>query len=90
MTDLDSEYRSHQVNLVPLGDEMYMVDVGFGGEGPTRPMPLVDGVVSNWGATNSETRLTYKKGSNPWVPGMWTYEHRKARFQNWTTIYVFV
>ncbi|KAF4635467.1 hypothetical protein G7Y89_g2640 [Cudoniella acicularis] len=80
---------SHQVNLVPLGDEVYMVDVGFGGEGPTRPMPLIDGVVSKWGATDAETRLTYKKGSKSWIPGMWSYEHRKSRSHNWTTVYSF-
>ncbi|KAF7846219.1 hypothetical protein BT93_L4825 [Corymbia citriodora subsp. variegata] len=33
---------SHQVNIVSIGKERYMVDVGFGNEGPTVPMSLSD------------------------------------------------
>jgi len=30
------------VNLVKIGDRTYAVDIGFGGSGPTRPIPLCD------------------------------------------------
>lgn len=83
-------HRSHQVNLIPLDDQIYMIDIGFGNQGPTRPMPLIDGHVSKWGATEAETRVTYKQGSKPWVQGLWTYQHRNSPKDTWTQIYHFV
>lgn len=34
---------SHQVNLITLAGQRYLVDVGFGSDGPTFPVPLVEG-----------------------------------------------
>lgn len=34
---------SHQVNLVTIGDSKFLVDVGFGSDGPTFAVPLVEG-----------------------------------------------
>lgn len=34
--------RSHMINLVKIADRTYAVDIGFGGSGPTRPIPLCD------------------------------------------------
>lgn len=33
----------HCVNIVQVGDVQYLLDVGFGAAGPTRPVPLVGG-----------------------------------------------
>jgi arylamine N-acetyltransferase len=41
---------THVVNIATLepqqGRQRYMVDVGFGGDGPTKPLPLTDGGVA--------------------------------------------
>jgi arylamine N-acetyltransferase len=66
-----------------------MVDVGFGGPGPTQPLPLVDGLVSKWGATNAESRLTHKGSASSFVQGLWTYEHRISKSHDWKPVYCF-
>jgi N-hydroxyarylamine O-acetyltransferase len=38
--------RTHQVNLVQLGGQLWAVDVGFGGGGPRRPLRLCEGVTA--------------------------------------------
>lgn len=79
----------HTVNLVTVAEKGYIVDVGFGSKCPTRPLPLVNGLVSKWGATNSEMRLQYTKPSNPMVQGVWLYQHRKSPESDWTPMYSF-
>ena len=39
------EFRSHMANLVKIGNSRYLVDVGYGADGPSRPLPLVSGQV---------------------------------------------
>ncbi|KAI9829449.1 MAG: N-terminal acetyltransferase [Phylliscum demangeonii] len=38
---------NHMVIIATLNGSKYLVDVGFGANAPTRPMPLVDGVMCN-------------------------------------------
>jgi arylamine N-acetyltransferase len=52
-----TDSRGHQVNLVRIAHTVYAVDVGFGGPGMTRPLPIIDGEFSKWGATDAEMRL---------------------------------
>jgi N-hydroxyarylamine O-acetyltransferase len=42
--------RTHMVLLVTAGDERYLADVGFGGGGLVRPLPLRDGASAGAGA----------------------------------------
>lgn len=37
---------THQVNFVTIGGQKYFIDVGFGTQGPTVPIPLIDGVTA--------------------------------------------
>jgi len=41
--------RTHMVLRLPIGDEIWLADVGFGGIGLLEPIPLRDGVVSEQG-----------------------------------------
>lgn len=46
------------VNIVAVGEQKYLVDVGFGSNGPHQPLPLIDGFeVHNVG--DQSARLTY-------------------------------
>lgn len=53
---------THQVNIVTIEGVKYFVDCGFGGAGPTRPVPLVDGYIAVQTGTeeniSSSMRLT--------------------------------
>src|SRR6267142_6585687 len=41
--------RTHMVLRLPIGDEVWLADVGFGGVGLLEPIPLRDGTVSEQG-----------------------------------------
>jgi arylamine N-acetyltransferase len=83
----------HIVNIVTLPDgDRYAVDVAFGGDGPTAPLPLVDGFVHrNLGA--QEVRLV-----RDWAPTqihraedakMWIYQYRNGQNREWNSYYGF-
>jgi arylamine N-acetyltransferase len=83
----------HLVNLVTLSDgSKWSLDVGFGGDGPTAPMQLVqDYVRTNLGS--QETRLRYE-----WIPTqlhrtdatkLWIYQYRNSPHQEWNSFYAF-
>ena len=81
-----STSRIHVVSLVTLADgSKYHVDVGFGGDGPTAPLPLVEGQVhANLGT--QEVRLV-----RDWIPTqtqrteasrLWVYQYRNNNGNN--------
>lgn len=79
------------MNIVTLKSGVqYMVDVGYGGDGPTIPLPLTaDMVTPNIGT--QELRLLYGN-----VPGLsdrrkdiWTYQFRNSVDQPWKPAYAF-
>ncbi|KAJ5584192.1 arylamine N-acetyltransferase 1 [Penicillium hispanicum] len=81
----------HAVNIVTLKSGVqYMVDVGYGGDGPTIPLPLItDTVTPNIGT--QELRLLYGN-----VPGLsdrrkdlWTYQFRNNVDHPWKPAYAF-
>jgi arylamine N-acetyltransferase len=79
------------VDIVTLSDqEMYVVDVGYGGDGAIRPLPLVEGTITpNIG--RQEMRLT-KDHKGPLVRqsnDLWTYQIRNGTDKPWQTNYVF-
>ncbi|KAK1836030.1 arylamine N-acetyltransferase, pineal gland isozyme NAT-10 [Podospora conica] len=93
----------HLVILITLpGDgaagQRYVLDVGFGGDGPTRPMPLVEGMVHHNGVGTQEVR--YARG---WLEGqttfrsegggdrrLWIYEYRNGGGSTgWNAFYAF-
>ena len=81
--------RNHQVNLVHIENILYLVEVGYGEQGPTRPLALYHDQVSKWGATDAETRLTYHVPSIPCLNGLWHYEFRKSEEVSWTSLFCF-
>lgn len=79
------------MNVVTLADQTtYMVDVGYGGDGPTNPLPLAAGVVTPNTGTQ-EMRLLY--GNMPGLThrqkNLWTYQFRNATDQPWKSGYAF-
>jgi arylamine N-acetyltransferase len=84
----------HIVNIVELpdGGGKYMCDVAFGGDGATKPLPLVeDEVTHNMGT--QEVRLIKDH-----IPAqidrrshtkMWIYQYRNSSIQAWNSFYAF-
>lgn len=81
------------MNIVTFDNgERYHVDVAFGGDGTTMPMPLIDGLVhQNLGT--QEIRLV-----RDWVPTqvhrteeskLWIYQYRNGSDKAWNSFYSF-
>lgn len=81
----------HMVNIVTLADSSkYVLDVGFGGDGATRPLPLVDGHVSQ-GICDQELRLiksNIEPNTDP-TQRLWIYQVRSTAQEEWHTVYAF-
>ncbi|KAB8265341.1 arylamine N-acetyltransferase 1 [Aspergillus pseudonomiae] len=77
----------HSVNIVTLDQQRYLVDVGYGGNGPRSPLPLVDGPIHENIGTQT-MRLVYEP-----LPGsrqrQWNYQTRNAEDQPWIHNYAF-
>ena len=81
----------HIVNVVTLADgTQWMVDIGFGGDGATKPVPMLDGAtVHNLGS--QEIRLIRDQ-----IPGQinpsqlyWIYQYRNSKDAEWNSYYAF-
>lgn len=67
--------------------DKYVCDVAFGGDGPTVPMPLRDGVVTrNLGA--QEIRLAHERLPRS-VHKFWVYQYRNGPAKPWNSFYAF-
>jgi arylamine N-acetyltransferase len=78
------------VNLVTIGNQRYLVDVGFGLRGPSLPMPLISGYETT-GIAPLSLRLEYKnlpKHSDP-SQRIWVYSHREYDAAPWIDAYCF-
>ncbi|CAJ2512761.1 Uu.00g008800.m01.CDS01 [Anthostomella pinea] len=82
----------HIISIVTLDGKKYHVDVGFGGDGATMPMPLVDGLVHRNIGTQ-EIRLI-----RDWIPTqthrteehkLWIYQYRNGADKDWNSFYAF-
>lgn len=75
---------------LPSTGTRYLVDVGFGSQGPTAPLPLIHGSVT-CGIGAQQLRLEYKRV----VPHtqrsqrLWVYSHRNGPNEAWTDAYAF-
>ena len=90
---------SHMVNIVALPPadsssgsqpQRYVVDVGFGGDGPTTPLPLTPGVVArNLGS--QEVKLIYENIASNVDPEqrLWIYQIRNHETDEWKDCYCF-
>lgn len=83
---------NHMVNLVTIGAEQYLVDVGFGSNGPHSPIPLVAGhVFFNYGKQNGRLRRgTLLQHVNSHGQELWHYEIQNGDDSApWTPAYCF-
>lgn len=78
------------VNIVTIDERRYMVDVGFGVNGPTHPLPLVDGDVSV-GIAPEEFRLLWTSIAQHSDPSqrVWVSQHRNDAQSPWQDAYCF-
>ena len=91
---VDMVHRVHVINIVTLKDgNRYHVDVGFGGDGATRPLPLVENhTTTNLGM--QEVRLvrdfiptqTVRKHDSQ---KLWLYQYRNGPEMEWNSFYAF-
>ncbi|KAI0186053.1 hypothetical protein EV127DRAFT_439997 [Xylaria flabelliformis] len=82
----------HIVSIVEIEGQKYHVDIAFGGDCATLPMPIVDGLVhQNIGA--QQIRLVHD-----WIPTqlkrteeskLWIYEYRNRPEMEWNPFYCF-
>lgn len=82
---------AHIVNIVTFSDgARYMVDVGFGGDGPTKPLRLVDGEVTRNLGTQ-EMHLMYENIVSNADPRqrLWVYNIRNNKNDYWKAAYCF-
>ncbi|KAH7416817.1 arylamine N-acetyltransferase 1 [Cadophora sp. MPI-SDFR-AT-0126] len=81
----------HIVNIVTLPTgEKYMLDVSFGGDGPTIPLPLTSGL-THLNLGTQEIRLlhsTIPQQLDQTKP-LWIYQYRNAPTQEWNSFYAF-
>ncbi|KAE8373988.1 hypothetical protein BDV26DRAFT_300617 [Aspergillus bertholletiae] len=79
----------HMANIVRLSSGIrYQLDVGFGGDGPTGPIPLISGeVTQNLGA--QEVRLLYNSISKQSRKEQkhWIYQYRNGVDKEWNSFY---
>jgi arylamine N-acetyltransferase len=77
------------VNIVTVDGKRYMVDVGFGSNGPTHPA-LVDGEVSV-GIAPEELRLLWTSIAQNTDPTqkLWVFQHRNDSQSPWQDAYCF-
>lgn len=92
---------THQVNFVTIGGKKYFVDVGFGSQGPTFPIPLEEeftaiqtGTKDNVAATLQLTRgFTGNHTSRDPLQKVWRYNIKYGpesdESKNWLPVYCF-
>ncbi|KAH9826485.1 Cis-aconitate decarboxylase [Teratosphaeria destructans] len=81
---------THCVNIVTIGGTRYMLDGGFGPQGPTHPVPLQDAVVTPQ-IQPAESRLLYAA-----IPQfldqnqrVWIYQYRRDATADFVPMYCF-
>lgn len=79
------------MNIVTLSDQtQYLADVGYGGNGPKVPLPLISGsVVHNLGTQDLRLVRETTMGLSDRQQGRWTYQFRNAEDQAWAIGYSF-
>lgn len=78
------------VNIATIGGRQYLVDVGFGSNGPHHPVPLEAGVVmANYGTQNIHLVLEPIAQNLNQSQRLWQYEHRNSPEADWIPTYCF-
>jgi len=81
---------NHQISLVTIADKKYIVDVGFGTNGPSQPTPLEDGLELTQIAP-ATGKLEYKSLPFHTDPSqrMWVYSIKPVPPAPWLPMYAF-
>lgn len=80
---------THIVLIIELNSgEKYTCDAAFGGDGPTAPMPLKDGVVTRNPGTQ-EIRLVRERIPGSRKQSFWVYQYRNSPEKPWNSFYAF-
>ena len=80
------------INIVTLADgKKYMVDVGFGGNGPTQPVLLDPECSQTYNIPPAEMRVIYDNIPENTDPHqrLWIYQHRNDAQAPWLPMYCF-
>ncbi|KAK3315871.1 hypothetical protein B0H66DRAFT_559910 [Apodospora peruviana] len=82
---------NHMVNLVTIYGKRYLVDVGFGSDGPPQPVPLEHGIIFDCVAP-VRGRLEYKKleEHTDHNQRVWVYSTKENEQAEWKDRYAFV
>ena len=79
------------VIIVTLSDNRrYLLDVGYGGSGPTHPLPMEPEFISR-GIEHQEYRLVHQnipQNTNP-TQNLWIYQNRNTPQDKWNPSYCF-
>jgi Arylamine N-acetyltransferase len=87
----DTYTRDHMTNLVKINNQRYVVDVGFGSNGPTKPIPLEHGYNFTTIAP-ARGKLMYRsliEHSDP-DQRVWVYSVQEHADALWRDMYCFV
>ena len=93
--ELTECHRSHMVNLVTLASgQKYMLDVGFGSDCATRPLPLSNSLETGdvlQGIGAQQLRLIYSSIASTTSPDqkIWIFQRRYSPSDEWRTAYCF-
>ncbi|OKL55493.1 hypothetical protein UA08_09186 [Talaromyces atroroseus] len=87
----ESPRRNHMVNLVTIGEQKYLIDVGFGSNGPHQPIPLTRDVEFH-NVGDQSGRLRYgpipQHTNKNQEQHLWQYEIRNGS-ADWIQAYCF-
>ncbi|KAF2267524.1 arylamine N-acetyltransferase 1 [Lojkania enalia] len=82
---------SHMVNIVTIGDSRYHVDVGFGANGPIKPLKLDQSGTLEQHISPASMRLQWQNiaGNTDKTQRLWVYEHCIDEESDFQTTYCF-
>jgi arylamine N-acetyltransferase len=88
---LTNDDRVHVVNIVTLDDgTKFMVDVAFGGDGATVPIPMIDGhITQNLGTQEVRLVHDYIPLQRAKTEKLWIYQYRNGPEKEWNSFYAF-
>jgi len=74
--------------------QRYALDVAFGGDGPTFPMPLIEGLVHHNSIGSQDVRfirdyLPSQRFRGEGAARMWVYQYRNGADKEWNSFYAF-
>jgi arylamine N-acetyltransferase len=83
---------SHMANIVTIGSDRYLVDVGFGSNYvPIVPIRLINDTAGFTNIAPASARLVFKAiegATNPYHK-LWVYQHRTSEGEEWRDMYCF-